>query len=343
MASVFHESLLIYLLATDNPLIDPDVGVVHHGGNFQAMAVTSALEPLRLALFHVGKLLFAQSTELQNLSMNNGLAGNLAATDPSLNFFGKGIDIAMAAYVSELAFLATPVSTGVQSAEMHNQAVNSLAMIAARYTLQAIDVVQLIVASYLYLLCQAVDLRALQKNLEVAVRSQVASLIDEHFRSAFDPTPVADAVWAAYDASAGMDAKPRSEKAARASTQPLVDILLNSSPDSLHRLRPFQGSLSSAIFSANRALVNSYLSGSLVPGSDGYMPAVSFLGRTRAMYEFIRRDLGVGMHGRDNFDSFKDGLSDRTIGANISIIYEAIRDGRMKGVLVDMFGGAEYY
>ena len=87
------------------------------------MALTSVLESLRLALHHVGKLLFTQATELQNPAMNGGLSGNLAATDPSVNFAGKGIDIAQAAYVSELTYLANPVSTGVQSAEMHNQAV----------------------------------------------------------------------------------------------------------------------------------------------------------------------------------------------------------------------------
>ncbi|THH08002.1 hypothetical protein EW145_g3006, partial [Phellinidium pouzarii] len=212
---------------TDNPLIDPETGIVHHGGNFQAMAVTSALEPLRLALHHVGKLLFAQCTELQNSGMNGGLSGNLAATDPSLNFFGKGIDIAQAAYVAELAYLANPVSTGVQSAEMHNQAVNSLALVSARYTLQALDVLQLLTASYLYLLCQAVDLRALQLRLESEARSIVARLLASHFGDVYaqfaesssseDAKKVADAVWAAYDSSANMDSLPRTEKAARAS------------------------------------------------------------------------------------------------------------------------------
>ena len=103
--------------------LDPETGRVHHGGNFQAMSVTMAMENLRLALVHIGKILFSQSTELLNPTMNNGLAGNLASTDPSLNFFGKGLDIAMASYVGELCFLGNPVSTGVQSAEMHNQAV----------------------------------------------------------------------------------------------------------------------------------------------------------------------------------------------------------------------------
>ena len=109
--------------ATDNPLIDGDTGEVHHGGNFQAMAVTNAMEKTRLALHHIGKLLFAQCTELINPDMNRGLPPNLAATDPSHNYFAKGIDIHSAAYVGELGYLANPVSTHVQSAEMHNQAV----------------------------------------------------------------------------------------------------------------------------------------------------------------------------------------------------------------------------
>ena len=109
--------------ATDNPLIDGRTGHIHHGGNFQAMAVTNALEKARLALHHAGKLLFAQCAELVNPATNRGLPPNLAATDPSINFHAKGIDIATAAYVSELGYLANPVSTHIQSAEMHNQAV----------------------------------------------------------------------------------------------------------------------------------------------------------------------------------------------------------------------------
>ena len=87
------------------------------------MAVTNAMEKTRLALHHIGKILFAQSTELINPTMNRGLPPSLAATDPSLNYHAKGIDIAVAAYVGELGYLANPVSTHIQSAEMHNQSV----------------------------------------------------------------------------------------------------------------------------------------------------------------------------------------------------------------------------
>lgn len=87
------------------------------------MAVTNAMEKTRIALHHLGKILFAQSTEMLNPAFNRGLPPNVASTDPSLNYYGKGIDIATAAYVSELGYLANPVSTHIQSAEMHNQAI----------------------------------------------------------------------------------------------------------------------------------------------------------------------------------------------------------------------------
>lgn len=115
--------LFFSLPATDNPLVDGETGTIHNGGNFQAMAVTNAMERTRLGLHHLGKLVFAQCAELINPATNRGLPPSLAATDPSLNYHAKGIDIASAAYVAELGYLANPVSTHIQSAEMHNQAI----------------------------------------------------------------------------------------------------------------------------------------------------------------------------------------------------------------------------
>lgn len=74
-------------------------------------------------MYLLGKLLFSQATELLNPAFNNGLAPSVAATDPSLNYHAKGLDIAMASYVSELGWLAGHVATNVQSAEMHNQSI----------------------------------------------------------------------------------------------------------------------------------------------------------------------------------------------------------------------------
>lgn len=146
---------------TDNPMIDISARKVHHAGNFQAVSVTTATEKTRLALQMIGKIMFAQSCELLDVHQNNGLPPNLAADEPSISYTLKGVDINMAAYMSELAFLVNPVSSHVQSAEMHNQAVNSLALISARYTHKALDVLSLMLSAYLYSLCQALDLRVM--------------------------------------------------------------------------------------------------------------------------------------------------------------------------------------
>lgn len=79
----------------------------------------------------VGSMLFAQCLELLNPMLNKGLPPNLTADDPSLSFTMKGLDIGMASYMSEFAFLANPISSHVQSAEMDNQSINSLAFLSA--------------------------------------------------------------------------------------------------------------------------------------------------------------------------------------------------------------------
>lgn len=67
---------------------------------------------------------FLASCPLYNsCSMSRGLPSCLAAEDPSTNYHVKGCDIAIASYTSELGFLANPVVTHVQNAEMSNQAV----------------------------------------------------------------------------------------------------------------------------------------------------------------------------------------------------------------------------
>lgn len=147
---------------TDNPVIDSARRRILHGGNFQAMSVTSAMEKTRLSLQIIGRMIFAQCTELINSSFNNGLPPNLDADEPSQSFFMKGVDISIAALQAELGFLANPVASHVQTAEMGNQSLNSLALVSARYTHMALDILSQLAAAHLFVLCQALDLRVLQ-------------------------------------------------------------------------------------------------------------------------------------------------------------------------------------
>ena len=158
-----HDQLTIELNSvTDNPLIETATGRVFHGGNFQARAVTSAAEKLRQGLQSIGRMLFAQCTEMINPTTSWGLPPNLCSDDANDSFLFKGLDVVVAGLTSELGFLANPVGSHVQTAEMGNQSLNSLALVSARYTLEAVDVLSQIASAHLLVLCQALDLRAIE-------------------------------------------------------------------------------------------------------------------------------------------------------------------------------------
>ena len=175
---------------TDNPLVDFGPGDtmanprVLHGGNFQAKAVTSAVEKTRLGLQSIGQMLFAQCTEIIDPRMNNGLPPNLTADEPSQSFLCKPVDIMIAALQSELGFLANPAGTAVQSAEMGNQSLNSLALVSARYTHVALEVLSQMAACHLFVVCQALDLRAMHLRFLNIFRPKFADIISDTLGSA---------------------------------------------------------------------------------------------------------------------------------------------------------------
>lgn len=321
---------------TDNPIVNVGDGDVHSGGNFQATAITSASEKMRLGLQMIGKMLFSQTSELINNIMSRGLPPNLSADDPSLSFSMKGIDVHMAAYQSELAYLANPVSSHVQSAEMHNQSMNSLALITTRYTMQAIELVSLMVASALYVTCQALDLRVMHMTFLEELRPLVETTVTE--RLLIEPdSSLLGLIWKEIQTSwyktSHLDASQRAAQVASETVAVMATFAAENGsitrfkrPVSIQDVETLRGAIEQTIlqtYVSHRALFFAH------------QPTERYLGRaTKQCYEFVRNSLGVPFHRGlveqpQPGDTELDGRPKKTIGSWVSIIYEAVRDGRL--------------
>jgi len=217
----------------------------------------------------------------------------------------------------------------------------------------------MLLASYFYVLCQALDLRALQRHYNVALSKLLTEEFTAHF-SAHLPeslipslhSRVLPAILASLDSTTTMDAVPRLQTVAAASTGPILDFVtsIEVAPqvkgDMLGSIASFRASFSEHAAQILQDLRRSFVSGKPPARSKGTAfnpraPAAAFLGRTRPMYEYIRIELGVRTHGQENWTEFEGGLgnfeSQPGIGRNVSVIYEAIRDGKMQAVATKLF------
>ncbi|KAG9560809.1 phenylalanine ammonia-lyase, partial [Aureobasidium melanogenum] len=331
---------------TDNPLMDFESDHVLHGGNFQAAVVTSTMDRTRLCLERLGKMLFSQATEVINPILNGGLPANLCADEPSLSFTCKGIDINMASYQAELGFLANPVGNHVQSAEMHNQAINSLALISSRYTFQALDTIYLMAAAHLFVLCQALDLRVLQNEFLKSVEAEVENL--DWFTSIQAPKEMnnilKDAVYtrikSVWTTTNTADLDQRCKVAANSVMPDIINTFAKAPPGisiESTKLVEFTTEL--------QAQMKTQYARSRQNLFDKHQTATpTFLGNAaKRMYNFVRGDLGVKLHrGLIEYPTqpvppgIKVDEPRRNIGSRVSVIYEALRDGRGSAVLMEI-------
>ncbi|KAL3450042.1 L-Aspartase-like protein [Aspergillus insuetus] len=356
MALALSQVLTELNSTTDNPLFDAPNSTIHHGGNFQATSITTAMEKTTSAMQSLGKLIFSQCSELLNPMLSKGLTPNLCADDPSLSYALKGVDINMAAYMSELGYLNTPVSNFVQTADVNNQPVNSLALIAARYAGDAVEVFGLMLASHFYVLCQAVDLRVLHVRFEsVAKRTfweRAAGKIFPYL-SKKDIEGLWTALMSHWNRHSTLDLDARAKTAVDLATGTLFALLSSSTStigietgdqgqeqdqDVTALIKQWQ-STTSFILTATYAQIRSAHFEDHTSITPIYLCATS-----RRVYEYVRNTLGVPLHrGLEDHPTYGNGekTGKRTIGSHISTIYAALREGGFMKVLEECWEEAQ--
>ncbi|MCJ1265171.1 hypothetical protein MMC22_005046 [Lobaria immixta] len=340
-----HRQVMIEVNSvTDNPLVDTDQNRILHGGNFQAKAITSAMEKVRQGCQSIGRMLSVQCTELINPATSRGLPPNLVVDEPSESYIWKGTDIMIAALQSELGFLANPVGSHVQSAEMGNQALNSLALISARYTLDALDVLTQISAIYMIALCQAVDLRVMNLKFLEMFRNAMSRETHKAFEGLAENDEWLDRLepilWAAFekgiDQTSGMDSKNRFAFII-ASLQPRILEVASSSLGVLVALKAWTERCSFLALEDYTLNRDSYI---LAPD------ATPFLGLgSRHIYCFVRERLRVPFMQEKTIrtpepeaaeektdgsrNSQREAVDTPTVGSLMTTVYESMRTGAL--------------
>lgn len=323
---------------TDNPLINLEDDNIYHGGNFQATAITSSMEKTLGVMQMIGKMMFSQCTELLNPTLSNGLSPNLCMDDPSLSFAFKGIDINMASYASELGYLNHPISNHVQSAEMHNQAINSLAFIGCRYAGDAVEVLSLMTATYLYVICQAVDLRALHAEFVKVVRPEIEGITATGFPTAYTHLKtVQKTIWEElmynWRRSTTSDLRDRCVIATNGSVGVLLDQLSGSASISHDRVAwEWKSRVPCVLQKAYETTRAKFLAN---PTTTTYLCTTS-----QKLYKFVRESLQVpphtGIDAHPTTDREKSNGKE-CIGSQVSKIYTALREERFRDLILSCF------
>ena len=164
-------------------------GRVRSGGNFYGGHVGQAMDALKVAVASVADLLDRQLQLVVDARYSNGLPANLVRpegpADAGLHHGYKGMQIACSAVTAEALKHAGPATVFSRSTEAHNQDKVSMGTIAARDARTVVELGHEVAAIHLHALCQAVDLRGVERassvtrRVHAAVRAEVPPLRDD--------------------------------------------------------------------------------------------------------------------------------------------------------------------
>lgn len=258
----------------------------------------------------------------------------------------KAIDIMIAALQSELGFLANPVGSHVQTAEMGNQSLNSLALISARYCHSALDVLSQLAAAHLFALCQAFDLRAMHISFLEAFRQIFQNTNSEILAPLLKESDTLEslqgALWTKLTKTlndvTNLNTAQRFDFVIM-SLQPILLRYLSSCDETIPIIENWTKDCSESMLQMFETNLDLY---------SAHPDATQFLGNAgKRMYTFVRQTLGVpflraqnyrtpdpepDISGLEDDGDWLDGATETanvTTGSFLTTIYSAIRNGSL--------------
>lgn len=175
----------------------------------------------------------------------------------------------------------------------------------------------------------ALDLRAMQTEFEKEFHKIVQAELLANFGSFVSSAEegsllkqILGVMLATLDSTTTMDATDRMIRVAASSDSVIVKHFMQAKGPGvigLSGLPCFNNNIAKRATALLTDLRDAYLT-----GARGSAPARLHLTKTRPVYEFVRMNLGIGMHGLENHRIFPDGmdLEDSTIGEKVSLIHE---------------------
>jgi histidine ammonia-lyase len=168
---------------TDNPLVFDDPEEVISAGNFHGQSLALAFDTLRLGLADLASISERRTFRLVSPSLNGRLPAFLTA-DAGASSGYMVIQYTAAALVAELRALAHPVSIDSIPTSDNQEDHVSMGMTGALMALQAVPLLERVVAIELLCACQALDCDpspagTVVQALHAAVRERVPTLIED--------------------------------------------------------------------------------------------------------------------------------------------------------------------
>jgi histidine ammonia-lyase len=162
----------------DNPIVDPESGDVHHGGNFYGGHVAFAMDGTKAATASVADLLDRQLQLLCAPETSGGLPANLIRG--AAHHGMKAMQISASALAAEALKLTLPAASFSRSTESHNQDKVSMGTLAARDALRVVELSETVAAIGLLAAAQGAELRGTPPPrlaaLVAALRREVPAL-----------------------------------------------------------------------------------------------------------------------------------------------------------------------